>query len=188
MSRNTKIILIIVGCLAVICIGAGALSAFLLPRFAQRAFSTSPSDAHRIGTSIAQYTLPPGYSEQMGMDFLFEKIVMIGPTNRRGMFFMLLQVSTLNANRADMEQQMRQAFSQQFTQRAGQMQYIGQETATIRGEQVPLTIYETQSASGRLRQAVGGFSGKNGYVMVMAMGDSNEWNEDLMKTFFGSIQ
>ncbi len=109
MSRNTKIILMIVGCLAVIRIGACVLSAFLLPRFAQRAFSTSPSDAHRIGTFIAQYTLP-------------------------------------------------------------------------------LTIYETQSASGRLRQAVGGFSGKNGYVMVMAMGESNQWSEDLMKTFFGSIQ
>ncbi|MBI4672352.1 MAG: hypothetical protein HY741_11905 [Chloroflexi bacterium] len=99
MSRNAKIALIVVGTLVVICLGICGILVLVGPNLAQRAISTKPADAKNVGASIADYTLPPGYTEQMGMDLLFEKIVMITRADRRGMFFMLLQVSTPNIQR-----------------------------------------------------------------------------------------
>ena len=187
MSRNMKIALIVIGSLTVFCIAVCAVGAIVLPRVAQQAFSTNSNDAKQVGASIADYTLPTGYTEKMGMNFLFEKLVMIGPSNtNNGMYFMLMQISTPNANRDDMQKQMQQAFSQQFSQRGGQLNSVGQETVMIRGQQVPLSIYETSDT--HLQQAVGTFDGKNGLVMVMVMGSANEWDEDLMKSFLGSIQ
>lgn len=188
MSRNTKIALIVIGALVIICLGICGIGVLVLPGVFGRAVSTTPADAHKVGASIADYTLPPGYAEQMGMDLMFEKIVMIGRSDRRGMDFMLLQVSTPTTSRAQMEQQMRQTFAQQFNQNAGSMQYIKDETVTIRGQQVPLSIYQSKTSLQTMQQAIGTFTGKNGLVMVMIMGTQDQWDEELMQTFLGSIQ
>ena len=189
MSRNTKIALIVVGALAVICLGLCGVSVLLLPRVTENIVSQKPADAKRVGAEIADYTLPPGYTEVMGMNMLVYKMVAIAPEQNRGdgMIFMLMGTNAGGANQAEMERQMQQSFQQQFGRSGSQMQVVGQESVTIRGKPVTLTIAENDAAP-KLRQAVGTFEGKNGLVIVMVMGAANDWDNNLMREFLGSIQ
>ena len=66
-------------------------------------------------------------------------------------------------------EEMQQSFQQQFGRSGSQMQVVGQESVTIRGQPVTMTLAEND-ASPKLRQAVGTFKGKNGLVIVMVMG------------------
>ena len=192
MSRNAKIALVIIGTLAVICIGICGIGYFLLPRLAQNIVSQKPEDAHRVGAEIAAYTLPNGYHELMGMNLLVYKMVVIAPERdqqlRNGMAFMLMGTSFAGANQAEMERQMQQSFQQQYGRSGSTMKYVGTETVTIRGKDVTLTIAESEGNTSRLRQAIGTFDGKNGMVIVMVMGDPDEWDDALMREFLGSIQ
>ncbi len=193
MSRNAKIALIILGTLTVICLGLCGIGYFLLPRLAQNVVSQKPEDAKRVGAEIADYTLPEGYQEFMGMNFLVYKMVMIAPARddgqiRNGMAFMLLGMDFTGGNQADMERQMQQSFQQQYGRSGSTMKYVGTETATIRDKHVTLTIAESEGGSATLRQAIGTFEGKNGLVMVMVMGDVDEWDDSLMREFLGSIK
>lgn len=193
MSRNSKIALIVVGTLAVICVGLCGIGYFLLPRLAENMVSQKPEDAKRIGAEIAEYTLPDGYQEFMGMNFLVYKMVMIAPSRdaqfRDGLAFMLMGMNVPTGNQAEMERQMQQSFQQQYGQSGSAMKYVGTEQVMIRGKQVTLTLTESEGGStARLRQAIGTFEGKNGLVMVMVMGDANAWDDALMREFLGSIQ
>jgi hypothetical protein len=195
MSRNTKIILIVVGALVVICLGVCGVGYFFLQRTMSSVTSENPADAKRVAASIADYTLPEGYQELMGMDLFIYKLVMIAPERSQnpmndGMVFMLMGTSAAGVNQADMERQMQQSFQQQFGRNGTSMEYVGQERVTIRGQEVTLNITEStvENSSGRMRQAMGTFNGKNGLVFVMVMGDASNWNDNLMREFLESIE
>ena len=189
MSRNSKIALIIVGALVVMCLGICATGYFLLPRLTNNIVSQNPQDAKRIGAEIAEYTLPAGYTESFGMNMLVYKLVGITPENFNGdgMMFMLMGTNSAGASQAEMERQMQQAFQQQYGKAGSRMEVMGQERVNIRGQSVTLTIAEND-ASPRLRQAIGTFEGKNGLVIVMAMGAADTWDNALLREFLESIR
>jgi hypothetical protein len=189
MSRNTKIALIVVGSLSVICIGVCAIAFLVLPRIAGNVVSQDPASAKRVAAGIAEYTLPDGYAEIVGMDLLVYKMTVIGPQNRPddGMIFMLMGTNTATGNRGEMQRQMQQAFQQQYGRGGSAMEVVGQEPVKIRGQEVTLTIAEND-AEPHLRQAIGAFDGKNGLVVVMAMGDASSWDNALLHQFLESIQ
>ena len=151
--------------------------------------SQNPQDAKRIGAEIAEYTLPAGYTESFGMNMLVYKLVGITPENFNGdgMMFMLMGTNSAGASQAEMERQMQQAFQQQYGKAGSRMEVMGQERVNIRGQSVTLTIAEND-ASPRLRQAIGTFEGKNGLVIVMAMGAADTWDNALLREFLESIR
>lgn len=188
MSRNAKIALIVVGTLVVICLGVCGAGFFFFQQFGQQA--VNPDNAHRIGTEIADYTLPVGYVEQGGMDLLVYKMVFItaqGGNSSDSMVIMLMNTNAGSANRDELERQMQQSFQQQFNSSGGTTHVVGTEQVTIRGQETTLTIAETD-ASRPLKQVVGTFDGKNGLVILMVMGDKGNWNDTLFKDFVASIQ
>lgn len=188
MSRNTKIALGIGGALVILCLGVCALGVILLPRFTQNAIARDATSAKRIAANIADYTLPPGYAEAAGMDFLIYQMVIIAPSggSGQGMSFILMGTRAGAANQEEMQRQMQQSFQQQFGRAGSSMQVVGQKHVTIRGQDVVMTIAENDAS--HLRQAIGAFNGKNGTVMVMVMGDSPGWNDEVMQSFLESIQ
>lgn len=188
MSRNTKILLVIVGALVVICLGSCAVIAVFLPRLMSNTFTPNPANARKIASEIADYTLPADYQEQIGMDLFVEKLVMIARPDQRGMTFTLLQVSTPNVNRDQVVRQMQEAFQQQFQRQSGAMREVAQEPITVRGQETTLVISESETGTNRMRQAVTVFNGKNGLVMVMAMSDTSAWDIELLRSFLASIR
>ena len=192
MSRNAKIALIVVGALVVICLGVCGVGFIGLQRFGSQ--FGNPQNAQKVGSEIADYTLPEGYSELMGVDVLIYKMVMIAPSsksNGQGMAFMLMGMNTPTANQEQMQQQMQQAFQQQYG-KTGTTHVVGQENVMIRGNQTSLTIAGTDSSTGRaqatIRQAIGTFQGKNGLVILMVMGSKAAWDDTLMREFLSLVK
>ena len=143
--------------------------------------------AKKVAAQIADYTLPSGYSEQMGLDMFIEKMVVIAPTKQSGLTITLLQMPA-TTSRQQMEQQMRQSMQNQFGQLPGAMKNAGEHPVTIKGEKVTLTLGESSSTSYTLRQATGFFVGKGGLVMLMLMGEVENWNWTLVENFCASIR
>jgi len=186
VSRNTKIVLVILATVGISCAVLCVAGVLIAPRLAENAFVQDPVRAKQIGTQIAEYALPSGYQELMGMDVLTTQMVVVAPRNQRGVSLILMQIKTSNVSRAQMEQQMQQAMQRQF--QGGTFQQVSEEPVTIKGQSTVLTVSESQSARGTMRQATGVFSAKSGLGMIMAMGLASEWNWQLVKDFCATIR
>lgn len=187
MSQNKKIVLFVVVPIIAICCLACVVTVVMIPRTLSNAIADEPVKAKQIGAQIADYTLPRGYQEQFGVDMFFEQIVALGRGDERGVTIALIQVKT-NADRQQMEQQIRQAFQNQSQGKFAGMQAVGTRTVTIKGQPTPLTISEASDRTNTLRQATGVFAGKGGTALVMVMGDVSEWDWNLLDNFFQSIR
>lgn len=188
MSRNGKIALVVVGVLVVLCVGICAFGYLTFQRFGDQL--NNPESGREIGSDIADYALPEGYEER-GINLLIYKMVLIMPAEglqrSDGLVFMLMNMSAGAANQAEMERAMQQSFQQQMGRSGGTTHVVGTEHVTIRGKDTVLTIAENDT-NPPMRQVVGTFAGKNGVVILMAMGDADNWNDTLFKNFVASIQ
>src|SRR5437867_5484164 len=113
MSRNVKILLVIVGSLFAICCMLSIVAVAALPKLAENAFTQDTQKAKQVAAQIADFSVPPGYAEQFSMDIVTTKMVLIGRPDNRGLNFMLMQIAQGSLSREQMEAQMRQSFQQQ---------------------------------------------------------------------------
>jgi hypothetical protein len=197
MSRGVKITLIVVAVVLVLCCAGGAVAFLvggsLFGRAVSQAVVQDPAQAAKVGHEIVDYTLPPGYQEVFAMNMVGIKMVAISQPDKSGdtMALMLMQFpATSNLDQEQMEQQMQQAWSQQSQRGTVNMQVVGTQKVTIRGQSVMLTVSEGTSGSSdaTTRQVTGVFTGKGGFVMLMAMGDKNRWDQTALDTFLASIK
>jgi hypothetical protein len=189
MSRTTKIVLVVASTLLASCCMLAVAAVLLLPRFFSNAISEDPQRIRQIASQIVDYTLPSGYAEQFGLDFFTSQAVIIGRPDRRGLTITLMQFTTAGTNREQMEQQMRRVLQNQFQRDTGALTPVGTEKATIKGQPIELTISEGSGPRGdAVRQITGFFGGKNGTVMLMAYGNTVEWNKTLLDNFFESLR
>ncbi len=190
MSRNTKIILAVSACVVVFC-GLACIAGFLFFTIQTRnlvSTATDPNKQQQVGNQIAEYTVPAGYKQAMGMDLLVEKVVMLEPTNNQGPAIMLIQLMTSTASQEELERGMQQAFQQSGTRQAN-YEVVGTHPVTIKGKATNLTVSEsTAGTSHILRQATGVFPGKGGIAMIMFTGSSDSWDWKLIEDFCASIK
>lgn len=186
MNRNTKIALVVVGSLSLICVLACVGVALLGGRIAGQVFTTDPQQARDIGRQIADYTPPPGYTEQMSMNVLTAKWVIIGPAGRNGVIFMLMQA--LGMRREQIELQMRQAVQAQLGT-GGSLTLVDTRNVIIKGRPVDMTYYEGATRGGaRMRQAFAEFDAKRGTALLMVAGEASAWSQAVVDQFIASIK
>lgn len=191
MSRNVKYSLWLAGAVFILCCG-GAIGTYFIGRaLFQQAVATTPEEAARIGRQIADYDLPAGYREQVGMNMVTIKMVMIAPeVSQPGLFISLMQFQAGTTTDVEtMRAQMEQALTQQTGTQSTQMEVVGSEEVTIKGETVTLTIREGKTENGdTLRQVTGIFPGKDGPAMLMLVGSADKWDEEAADSFITSIR
>lgn len=194
MSRNTKIVLGVIGVIVAACCLLGVIGAFLVPRFAaqfaEQAFVEDPAQAAEVGRSIIDYELPPGYREEGAMNVAGTRMVFIA-SNSRNTAIMLMQFpAALSANPAEMERQMRQSLEQQSGRQGLELSTVGTEEVVINDRTVTLTTREGTDQNGSaLRQVTGSFEAKNGAIaMMMIMGPIEGWNEAEIDQFIESLR
>lgn len=191
MTRNTKIVIAVVVVLALLCICGCAAAFFFLQsagQFLERSAVTNPAEVATIGDSIADYQLPPGYSEQFGMNLFGFSIV--GFTDQtEQMLIMLMQFPEFaGLSQEEMEQQMRKSVQQQAGIGDAQLEPVDQTTATIRDQNVQLTISEGTDSNGRsVRQVTGVFQGRGGPTLLMIMGPIDGWDQAAVDSFLASL-
>ena len=197
MSKGVKITLIVIAVVLVVCCVGGAVAILaggaIFGRAVGQAVVQDPEQAAKMGREIVEYTLPPGYHEVFAMNMLGIKMVAISQKDLTdaAMVLMLMQFpTTSNLDQEQMERQMQQTWSQQSQRGNFQMRVVGTQKATIRGQSVTLTISEGTSGSSdvTLRQVTGVFNGKGGMVMLMAMGNTDQWDQTVLDKFLASIE
>lgn len=192
MSRTVKIILGIVGGLMVICCAAGGIVFYFADSIIENtvggAVLESPEDVSAVGQSISDYSLPPGFEEAGGMELLGVKMVMI---NGGGAFISIMEFpEALAGNEAQMEAQMEQQFAQQGVNANVNFEVVDTREVVINGETRILTILEGEDENGVLqRMGRALFEAENGNpAMLMMMGSADNWQEEAINSFLGSLE
>jgi len=196
-KNNNKWIWIGLGASALFCLCAVAVAGLVIMRMGQQfreGMKTDPEGASKAAHAIADYELPPGYQEQVAMDFFAYSFVMIGPGSTSngldaasGPMIMLAQFQVAT-NRQQMEQQLRQAFEQRSGRGGLSMKLVEVKKMTIRGEEVEVTTFEGEDDSGLVvRQLITTFPGKEGTAMLMIIGPAQFWDKEAIDQFIESI-
>ncbi len=197
MSRTMKIVLGVVGVVLVLgCLGVLGMG-FLGARFFGQA--ANPEKARAVAAQIADYDLPEGYREAMGIDRVGMKMAMIAPEGittsgggdgpSAGMMIMLAQMPPGSGDAAAMQAQMQSAMGQQGGFGGGEMQPAGTVEVTIRGQPVTLQRSEGSAKNGRsVRMLSGAFEGKGGPAMITVFGSADGWDEAQAMAFLKSMR
>ncbi len=195
-KNNNKWIWIGLGAAALFCLCAVAAAVLVFMRIGQQfreGMKTDPQGTSEAAHAIADYELPKGYEEKVGMDFFVYTMVMMGPTSSDSFsssskpMIMLAQFQVAT-NQQQMEEQMRRSFEQQSGRRGLQMEVVEVKKMTIRGEEVDVTTFEGTDDKGFvLRQVLATFPGKDGTALLMIMGPAQTWDEEEIDQFIESI-
>lgn len=196
-KKNNKWIWIGLGGALLFCLCAVALAVFLFGRVGQKfkeGMKTDPASAAKAAHEIADYELPPGYQEEVSMDFFFYTMVMIRDTSTSSSSLSkpMITLAQFQAgmDKEQMEQQFRQSAEQQAGQRGYTMRVVETKKMTIRGVETEVVIYEGTSENGKgsvMRQLITAFPGKNGTAMLMIVGSPRNWDQEEIDAFIESI-
>jgi hypothetical protein len=200
MSKNTKIILGIVGGIVILCIcvclGGWAALKIGGNSLVKTMAKTDPVEAAAMAHNMIDYNLPPGYQENLAMNFVVAKMVIISKgdavTNdpSRTMIMVAEFPSSLEMNEEDMRSQLQQQMGQTTGERNWKMELVEQKTVVIRGQNVNLMTYKGVDENGvAVKQMVSSlFAGKNGNIMLWIGGAEAGWDQYAIDTFIGSIR
>jgi len=192
MSTNTKRLLLIIGIAAAFClvaVGVAAGGVFLLGNRLKDNFVTDRTKVQQMAQSIIHYELPPGYKEQVGMNFVFYKMIMFSPPGSGDQSLILLAQFQPQQNMTpdEMAQQMQQSMEQQ-SGNSVKLKVVETRNVTIDGKQTSLTVSEGSNSSGMpIRQWMTAFKEKSGIVLVMIRGAISEWDDATWNSFLASI-
>lgn len=153
--------------------------------------SDNPEHVSAVADKIASYKLPAGYTEQMAMDFGFYRTLALVPANNpsKPMIMLMGYNQSMGANSQQMQEQMQRSLEQQSGTPGMKWTTVDEHKVTIRGQEVNVVEREAQIQGGyALRQLFTIFEGKNGTVMIMIQGDTNDWDQKQIDEFLSSIQ
>mgnify|MGYP001820787025 CR=1 FL=1 len=196
MSRSIKIVLVIVGGIVLLCICAVVGVQVMGTQLVDRMVVDDPVDSAALAQSILDYSLPPGYQEQMTLDFFAGKMVMISSDNPGTgggprPFIMMMQMPVEdNLDPDQLRQQMEQGFQQAGQGQTLQFKLVRTERANLRGQPVNVYTFEGMDGSGLyFRQVMTDpFDGKTGKVIVSVYGPIASWDKRSVDAFFESIR
>ena len=192
MSRNTKIVVGIIGGIVGLCCLIGIIAALVLPRMFEdfaEGFD-DPAAGAEVAQSIVGYDLPAGYQEQGTMNLLVMQMALItGPDEDT--VIMLAEFSDFfTGNEEDMQQQMQDAFANQTGSQNANLEFVSSEETTINDAAATLATYEgTDGQGNEVRQVIGVFESKDGSpAMLMIFGDLNNWDDSGINQFIDSLE
>lgn len=190
MSRGAKLALAAGAVVLCLCSVACVLAYVIGRRAVSQSVAMQPEQAARLGHEIVDYTLPPAYREVWAMKVFDTRWVVIGSDEQNALTIMLMQFPRDSAaSQEDMQRQMERLLEQRGQRDTSGLQVVKQQPVTIKGRPVLLTVSESQPETGpALRQVSGVFPGKDGLVMLMAMGEVATWDQAALDAFLASIR
>jgi len=193
MSKNTKNLLTILIVAIVFCIIAVAAAiggaGLLVNRFKDN-IASDPTKVQQMADEFVHYQVPSGYTNQMGMDLVIYKMILINASDLSSgkpmIFLAHFQSTDLTADQ--MTQQMQQSVEQQSGSSGLKLKVVENRKVTINGQEAPLTVSEgADSAGTAYRQWVTAFPGKTGFVIILIQGKTSAWDDAVFNEFLASI-
>jgi hypothetical protein len=190
MSRHRKITIAIISVIfmtGVCCGGFGLWGAWSVSRL----FVSDPADLKALGAEIVDYTLPPGYTEVIGMHFFDSTMVAIAQENATldDMLLMLTKPPEgAEVDQAVLEKQLAAALRQQFSMQGFNLTLDTVKTRIINDEEVALTYRKGEDNFGTpYRQMSTLFNGSKGKVFILVQGTEAGWDQAALDSFLNSI-
>ncbi len=192
MSRNTKIVVGIIGGILAVCCLLGIVAALFLPRIAENFAENvnDPAAASEVANNIVNYELPSGYEEQGAMNIFGFRMAFITGPGEQSMIMLAEFPSSLAGDEEQMQQQMRDAFANQTGSQNVNLEFVSSEDVIINGQEVALGTYEgTDEEGNTVRQMLGVFETKSGSPgMLMIFGRQDNWDEGGISRFLDSLE
>ncbi len=156
-----------------------------------RAMVTDPTEAAQLGSEIASYTLPVGYSEMFGMRLMGMDMLAIAPNPPEpdGMVIFLIKVpADGDIDQKTLQKQIEGALQQQSAFQSLKLTLDDVETRTVNGQEVTLTYRKGENGVGTpYRQVSALFNVQNGRVLLLAQGSTAEWDQQALDVLLDSI-
>jgi hypothetical protein len=189
LNRKTLLIIgIIVAVLCICSVIAGAILLTQAGKLISQTISTDPAKIESSAQRITDYTLPEGYKETFGMDMFGVSMVGFSSVDNQQAIMLFQAPDTGEANREQLEQQMRQLGEQQMGQEYT-LEKVDEVPVVIRGQETTLVIYEGTSKQGvEVRQEVAVFQGNNGLAFFMSVGPKSSWDTVAVNDFLNSMR
>src|SRR5438552_7783128 len=141
--------------------------------------SVDPTKARQVGAQIADYTLPPGHAEQVGLDVWLLQMVVITPnvldtaSELHDGYVIDLLATTLPVNSAQLEKQLLGALLEQTKTRGITWQQAGERSVLIRGKPAMLSILVDDPRHPTTRAVSGAFQGRRGQTLVQIVSQAD---------------
>ena len=197
MNQTTKIVLIVVGSLLVVCaccVGVFSVTGFWSAmNIANWADTNTTSDLYEVAPmieEIATITLPDGFGSPYGMHV--GEITSVGfasPSKHTHILMTQFPQGTSSSTEQMFQWIAQYSVNPESRWNEGRTTVVEEKPVTIRGEETTLIISEGTSSDGtQYRSAVATFQGRGGPALVMIAGPMEEWNPDMVDAFISSIQ
>jgi hypothetical protein len=183
---------LVIGGLLVLLVVCGLVAALTWPTLSRwvraRFWRTDRETAAAIAQELIAYELPAGYAERKAMQFRYNRIVIMGPTDgAAGMSFILLS-NPINVQDPEVRELMEEAWTQRIDQQRYETVRVGEREIQVGDEVVTFGVWEGEDATGQaVRQWVGVVAGNEGDVVLVVVGAEDAWDEDLAEAFITSL-
>jgi hypothetical protein len=184
-KRNKTILFIIIGlvglCLITLCAGV-----FAARKYAPYIFNLDPDQGKTSAHLITDYDLPEDFHEAAGMKIIGMDMTMIINTEQTEIIWLLQNPwGKLDDSRSTLTSITRNLYKEDPVS----WQKQGERDFVLRGEETVIDIFSGESQLGVKYLAwVGPFAGKNGDAKVVFIAPDEEWDEDTVVDFFGSLR
>ena len=197
MSQTTKIILIILSSLLMLCactaavlLGTGLWSFGRFVNWADESFGNNPEIAVRVGSEIADFEVPAGFTSPYGIHV--GDLSIVGYESQSGKSHILFAQFPDGAH-VDADEMLKQISERSGDPRndwyRSETTVIEEKPVTIRGQASTLSIAEGTSFDGTTyRTATATFQGKNGPALIMVASPMEEWDMNIVEDLIASIQ
>jgi hypothetical protein len=198
MNKTTKIILIVIGSLLVLCacttaalLGTGIWSFSKLVQFAENNTTEDPQKVTQVASDIAQFDVPAGFNPVYSMKIANFTMAQYMTGDEKSV---ILMTQFPRGTSINMDEMMRQI--QQNSPRPNSPWYnmdtalLEQKPVTIRGEETTLSISEGTNDKGETyRMASTSFQGNGGGpTVLMIVVPAAQWDDQMVEDFIASIQ
>ncbi len=204
MSRNTKIILVIVvGALVVLCLCAGvaAIASTIIIRNASvrvgperidintEPVQINPSEPEMTSDEIVGITLPNGWRSDYSLRVAGFRLVGYKPETGSGHIMLAVLPETPAQSIDEMERELRGlASTHGYKWNYSDMSVVERRKITIKGQETEMVVSESTRSSGAWKQAVTYFRGDQGLTLVVYGMPKEEYNQAEADALFASIR
>jgi hypothetical protein len=193
MTRQTKIILGVVGAVVVLCLGicvVGGLFVNRMGKNVQADLKPNPEKAAQAASEIADLTPPPGFQANTSVKFLGYTFVIYENSQSQANTLILMQMPVRQEINDTTIEQMKQAMERQSGRRMNNVQMLETRSLTIRDHPAMLVVQEGTYGENEItiRQLMVYFQGKDGLAMLMVSMPSAEWDQAAFDAMVKSIK
>lgn len=190
MSESKKLWIgfAVVGIICCCMAGVGFWGVGRLGNQMQNQSGSDPTAIARMREKIADFETPPGYRSMALSMFIYDTLYLM-PESAVGPTITLMQYNSISsASREQIEQGLRQAAEQQYSQPGLSMEVVDSFETVIRGDTVTVTVSEGGFQGIVIRQWLTLFDGNNGLVIMLVQGPAETWDDQVLEKFIESIE